>query len=177
MTEENKELTARLLCRFCAWRWMRDKLRDRWKLSPPFPASFGVGVWMAYPQFETRELEAERYDVLPDGDAAPDVAKRFSDWDRVCGVEALKYQMESGMPRLTESLDACATLIKAIVAKGMRVKTDVFIFNGSWIEARILDNADELISVWSGDVPEYSVQAMALAICRAADAIPVGVAT
>lgn len=174
MTPENLELCARLLVRFCGWRWMREKKRGLCVLMPPFPASFGVGVWMAYPQCETLEQEAEHYAAVS---IVPPMDERFADWHRACGVEISTDRHQSGIPRLTESLDACAMLKGVLLSNGLDVETRCLKRNesgGIWLNVKIRNQDEITLASWCDWADAYSAAAEAMAMCRAADAMPEG---
>lgn len=167
MTAEDKELVARLLVRWCAWRWMRSAKRGLALLWPPYPTEEKPGDWLPSPMFGSAEEEAYSMERLSE---APPIKERFSDWHRSCCRE-FPGRIESGMPRLTESLDACAMLKAAILAKGlclqilidppsrsMTALVGVTIFDGKM---------RELARAISTDISDE-----ALTICRAVDAIP-----
>lgn len=179
MTDEAKELTARLLTRFCGWRWVRGRSEKRHSLLWP-PWNDTDGEWQPSPCYSTPEEESKNVETLTE---VPPVVERYSDWHRTCcrQLPGRMERFEHGMPNLTESLDACAMLKAAIIARGLQVSVHCYgSEDGSlWIQAKIIDdeNDDVTIGYYSNNVPIYSTAAEARAICMAADAIPAEVKT
>lgn len=173
MTDDAKELTARLLCRFCGWRWVRSRNRGLCCLWPAWNDT--LGEWQPSPMFNSPADEVASIETLTD---APPITQRFSDWHRTCcrQLPGRAERWEHGMPRLTESLDACAMLKAAIIARGLQVSVHCYgSEDGSlWIQAKIIDdeNDDVTIGYYSNNAPIYSTAAEARAICMAADGIP-----
>jgi hypothetical protein len=173
--ERDYELECRLLVRFCGWRWMRDRNRGLCMLRPPLEGS----DWEPSPDYvgdENVHLELLLNTPTPD--------ERFHDW-RTGG--ACRYPngrnwpvCESGHPGISVSIDACDVLVEALVELGYMVTTEIDQNypkpnDGSWpggisVSMRI-SLGREVVVLQSMDVDGYSASALALAICRAADAI------
>lgn len=180
-TADARDLEARLLVRWLGWKWMRVRSRNLCMLRPPNEGS----EWEPSPKWVGgAEREAEFLEPLTE---VPGADQRFADWEASGAVRRPKDgRAEYGMPRLSESLDACAMLKAAMLAKGIGI--DVLAFpnfnairedgmkaDGIVILAKVRDHLEDItLGVYSDIVPIYSASDEALAVCRAADAIPAG---
>lgn len=170
-----RELDARLLVRWCGWRWMRHLVHRRCMLWPPPNAK--PGEWEPTPNFESAEGEPRYVETLS---SAPPMIERFSDWHKSCCRTSVGWSdhIECGMPHLSRSLDACGMLKASLVASGIDVQVhcgNAFENHGEWIMVKMVDPiAGATLSAARVSAEQYSTAAEALAICRAADSIPEG---
>lgn len=165
MNTNEDRLCARLLVKFCGWKWWAFPWQED-------------GVWQT--------VRSLRSPAFPD--------KNWRDWAiRKCvqiapatGDEPVMRNCHKSeiIPPLASSLDACAMLKSALLANGFEIETSCWPAEdhetgercGVHVQAKIRDEEMEItLGAHSHTVPEYSAAVEAMAICRAADAIPEGV--
>jgi hypothetical protein len=163
------ELEARLLVRWCSWRWMRNRKKGLCLLWPPFDGS----EWEPSPGYVKQEDEDASMEQVV---GVPTIEERFSDWHRACAKRVSEREVVFGMPALSMSLDACAMLIQAVGLRGydFEIHRQCYVGRGDgWtVDVRIL-RGDTHEQVAECDMPmgEFSAASEAMAIAMAADKV------
>lgn len=154
------ELEARLLVKFCGWQWLREIRRNL------------CGLYPAHgdPLYERTPTPADPSKYWEPVDGVPPESERYHQWEGSCACLRGNWQ-QSGIPRLSASLDACGMLIQELMRKGFRVVTGRFRISNSILIRVTIDSSMGTGCIHESTFAEYSAASEAMSICRAADAI------